>query len=793
MELRDIKNWDGEIEKEITDRWKSSEMFNVGKNAKNIYSIDTPPPYVNTPIHIGQAVTYCYMDFFARFKRMKDFEVIFPLGLDRNGLPIEMAAEKKFNISPFKDGREKFIEACKKLLEETSSETQDTFAKLGISFTSYKEGNHIGSVYKTDSPEYRKITQETFTELFKKGLIYEDTRINNWDSKLQTTIADSEIEYKDLPSIFNYVKWKVKETGEEIIIGTTRPELICTCAMVTYNPEDKRYKHLGGKTAISPVFNKEIPIKAHSVAKIDKGTGLDMVCSAGDLADIQFFREMKLKPRIAIEKDGRMNEIAGPLKGLKVKEAREKIIEMLKRKNLIAKQEKILHRTPVSERSGEEIEFIEMPEYYLKQVEFKKEIKKIAEKINFYPKEAKKILDDWINSVSIDWPISRRRYYATPIPLWTSEIRGKKAYALGGPGKYHEPWKEKPKENYEVFSDGKKTGHVKDFKVRWEGETRVLDTWMDSSISELIILKYKSDNEFFRKAYPCSLRPQGKEIIRTWLYYTLLRGYFETKEPAFRDVWINQHIVDSKGYKMSKSKGNVIDPQKLLKNYGAEAIRLWAATEGDLSKQDFKCSEEKIKSEQKTLNKLLNISKFISLFENPKFDRKKLTELDKLFISYIEDLTARTEKNYEKYDFYHPALEMRRFIWDVFASHYIEMIKPRAYNQENKFSKEESDAAKFTLHYLLNRLLHLLYPIAPQVTSVISESRHINLLESKWPESKVEDYDPTLLGKIIEFNGNIWKEKKESGKNLRDEISGIKIPAELKQFEKDLKACHNLV
>ncbi len=794
MNFKELKNWNLDIEHEITEKWKNSESYLVDpKTKKKIYSIDTPPPYVNAPVHIGQAVTYCYMDFFARYKRMKGFDVIFPLGLDRNGLPIEMAAEKKFKISPFKDGRDKFIEACKKLLEETSTETQDTFAKLGISFTSYKEGNHVGSVYKTDSPEYRSVTQATFIELFKKNLIYEDTRINNWDPKLQTTIADSEIEYKDIDSNFNFVKWKVKETGEEIIIGTTRPELICTCGMVIFNPQDKKYKRLEGKTAISPIFNKEIPIKSHPAAEIGKGTGLVMMCSAGDLTDIQFFREMNLKPQIAIEKNGTMNSIAGPLEGLKVKEAREKIIDLLKQKNLLQKQEKISHRTPVSERSGAEIEFIEMPEYYLKQIEFKNAVKKVAKEINFYPKTARKLLNDWIDSISIDWPISRRRYYATPIPLWNSEINGKKVYALGESGEYYEPWKSKPKDNFEVYSEGKKLGTVKDFKAKWEGETRVLDTWMDSSISELVMLKYKSDNEFFKKSYPATLRPQGKEIIRTWLYYTLLRGYLETGKPAFKDVWINQHIVDSKGYKMSKSKGNVIDPQKLLKNYGGEAIRFWAATEGDLAKSDLKCSEERINGEKKTLNKLLNIAKFVSLSEKPKgFNEKNLSPLDKLFIDYIEDTAKKTEANYEKYDFYHPALELRRFIWDIFASHYIELVKSRVYNEENKFSKQESDSAKFALHKILERLLCLLYPIIPQITTTIAESRKLNLPESEWPKAAKTDSDLKLIEKLIEFNSNVWKSKKEAGKNLRDEISGIKIPKSLENFEKDLKACHNL-
>jgi valyl-tRNA synthetase len=793
MNLKEIKNWTPETEKAIVERWKRAEMFRVKLDSgKKIYSIDTPPPYVNAPIHIGQAVTYAYMDFFARFRRMKGFDVVFPLGLDRNGLPIEIGAEKKFGISAFRVSREEFLEKCRKLLEETSTETEDTFARLGISFTSYKEGKHLGAVYKTDSEDYRKITQTTFLDLFKKGMIYEDTRINNWDPKLQTTLADSEIEYKEIPSTFNYVRWKVKEGGE-MIIATTRPELICTCGMVVFHPEDERYKGLDGKTAISPIFGKEIPIKAHPMAKTDKGTGLAMMCSAGDLSDISFFREMSLKPEIAIEKDGKMNSIAGPLKGLRVKDAREKILELLKEKKLLFKQEDIVHRTPVSERSGAEIEFIEMSEYYLKQLKLKDEIKRISKELHFYPEKARKILEDWIDSISIDWPISRRRFYATPIPLWNGVINDKKAYALGTSGKYCQPWKEQPSGKAEVYQDGKKIGLVRNFKeVKWSGEIRVLDTWMDSSISELILLKYRQDYDFFKRAYPCSLRPQGKEIIRTWLYYTLLRGYLETSTACFEDIWINQHIVDSRGYKMSKSKGNVISPQKLLKDYGGEAIRFWAATEGDLSSQDLKCSEDRIKGEVKTLNKILNISKFVMFFKKPG-KKPKLNPLDELFVDYIEDLTKRTEEHYQKYDFYHPAIELRRFMWDIFASHYLEIVKARAYNQDKKFSKEESDSAKWTLYYLLERFLTLVYPIIPQITTLVGEELKIDLLKTKWPEAKPGKSDLKLVEKIMEFNSWIWKNKKEKGLSLRSAVQEIQIPLELKYFEKDLKICHNLM
>lgn len=793
MVLKDIKNWSVEIEKKITEKWKNSELFRFRKEKKKIFSIDTPPPYVNAPIHMGHAVTYCYMDFFARFRRMQGFEVLFPLGLDNNGLPIEVGAEKRFKTSPFDVSRDKFIELCKKLLEEFGTESTDSFAKLGISFNSYEETGEIGGLYKTDSPEYRKVTQATFIELFKKGLIYEDSRINNWDPKLRTTIADSEIEREEKETDLNYVKFKIENSNESIVIATTRPELLCTSALIIYNPKDKRYKHLKGKKAITPIFGNVVDIIEHEDADPNFGTGLVfMSSSGGDQDAVRFLRKVGIKPISAIGLDGKMNENGGILKGLKTREARKEIIEKIKEAGLMEKQEKLMHSVPISERSKAEIEFVEMPEFYLNQLQFKKEIKKISKKIKFYPEFTRKILDDWIEAVNIDWPISRRRYYATPIPLWNAEQNGKKLIAVGNPGKYYEPWKQEPENSFEVFSEDKKIGHVKDFKnLKWQGETRVLDTWMDSSISELVMLQYSSNKNFFKKTYPCSLRPQGKEIIRTWLYYTILRGYLETKKPCFKEVWIHQHIADSKGYKMSKSKGNVINPQEIIESYGAEALRFWAAGEGDISKQDLKCSKERINAELKTLNKILNVSKFVMLFEKPSA-KITLTELDKLFIDYIEDLTKRTEKSYEEYDFYNPATELRKFLWDIFASNYIELIKSRAYNQEKKFPEQESNSAKYTLHFLLERFLHLIYPIIPQITSLIAKEKGIDLLKATFPKSQKIKSNIKLVEKILEFNSQIWKEKKEKGISLRDEISGIKIPKELKNFEKDLVACHKL-
>jgi len=784
--LSDIKNWSVEIEHKITEEWKNAPKTFNAKTKKPIYSIDTPPPYVNTPIHMGHAVTYTYMDFFARYKRMKGFEVLFPLGLDRNGLPIEVAAEKKFNISPFHVSRDEFIQKCEQVLAEASNESIESFAQLGISFNSFEKGNNIGDIYFTDSPEYRTLTQSTFIELYKKGLVYEDTRINNWDPKLQTTVADSEIDYLDIPSTFNNVKFKVKETGEEIIIATTRPELIAACGMIIFSPEDERYEKLEGKTAITPLYKKEVPIREHPFAQKDKGSGLVMMCSAGDVTDIQFFRELNLKPTILINKNGTMNEHSGFLQGLKVKEARLKIIEELKKHNLITKQDSIVHRTPISERSKAEIEFIEMPEFYLKQLDFKDEIKKIAIETGFYPSESREILLRWIDSISIDWPISRRRFYATPIPLWHSE----NLVAIPEPGKYYQPWKENPPKNAEVFKLGKYTGKkVKDFpKTTWQGETRVFDTWFDSSLSELALARYQKDPAFFKKAFPITLRPQGKEIVRTWLYYTLLRGYLETEKPAFKEVWIHQHITDEKGRKMSKSLGNVIDPQEILEQEGAEALRLWSALEGDISKGDLLCSRERIKAENKTINKLLNVAKFVLQFEKPK--SAKPTKTDQVFIEYLDELTKYSSDQYEKYDFHTPLVKIREFLWEIFASHYLELIKSRAYNESKTFTSKESDAAKFTLYELLERLILLLHPVIPQVTTVIAKTLNVPLDE--FPKIKVKKDTRKEIDQIMKFNSEVWKAKREQNISLKEPIKGVKVPKDLKDHEKDLIASHRL-
>ena len=772
--------WSKEFEQPIYAQWKAEKRYAFHKNSrKKIFSIDTPPPYVNTPIHIGQATTYVLMDFFARFHRMLGEEVLFPLGLDRNGLPIEMAAEKRFNIKLGEVSRDEFIGKCYEVLEESSAASTESFLRLGISFNSWDVGTGIGDVYETDSPDYRSLTQDTFIDLYEKGLIYEDERVNNYCPGCQTTLADAEVEYEDRPGHFYDIVFTCKETKEQVIIGTTRPELICSLGMIIFNPEDRRYQRLAGKTAISPLYHKEVPIRAHPAAEIEKGTGIMMMCSFGDLTDIRFFREESLQPVIAIGKDGKMNERAGFLAGLSVAEARKAVVRKLDEEGLLVKKTAINgHRTPVCERSKDPIEFIAMKEFYVKQIESKENMSVLARQLQVFQESSRQILLDWIASVSIDWPITRRRYYATEVPLWYCNACGK--VIVPPKGRYYQPWKEDPPVRKCACGSA-------DFR----GESRVFDTWFDSSISPLYILKYSRDDAFFRKSAPCTLRPQGKEIVRTWLYYTLLKCYLLTGRLIFRDAWINYHIVDDKGYKMSKSKGNVIDPREVLDKFGAEPFRLWSAIEGNLERGDFRCSFERIEGAQKTLTKLWNVARFVSLF--PEAKKSPLQAADQWIVQELDTLIEFSAKQYGQYDFHNPAAAIKHFIWETFASHYLELVKSRAYNRDGRFTKAEQDAALFTLHYSLDTVLKLLAPIIPMVTAKIYlELRGRDIHAEQFPKPGVKAETGITSEDIISLNSEIWRSKKSQGKSLRSEIMSLTIPKKLEGLAKDIQAMHQV-
>ncbi|MEM4221857.1 MAG: class I tRNA ligase family protein, partial [archaeon] len=620
-----------------------------------------------------------------------------------------------------------------------------------------------------DSPEYRRISQALFIDLWNKNLIYEDNRPSFYCPACGTTIAEAEIYYEEKKNILNYIAWKIKETGEKILIATTRPELLCACGVVLVHPDDDRYKHLIGKHAIIPIYGREVEIKAHKVVDSSFGTGIVMMCSYGDLTDVQIFRELQLKPIPAINEEGRMTNFAGKYAGKTVEEARGAIIKDLKEIGALEKQEEIISRSPICERSKTPIEIILTKALYLKQLEFKEELKKKVEEMEIYTKTHKQSLLNWIDSLSIDWAISRDRYYHTEIPLWYCKKCGKAI--VPQPGKYYRPWKEKcPVEKCECGS------------TEFVGDQRVFDTWMDSSISNLFVSLYLRDDEFFNKNFENCVRIQGRDIIRTWLYYTLLKSYLCLGKRPFKKVLVHGIGLDVSGRKMSKSLGNVIDPKYLIDKYGADAIRLWICGETKPG-EDFRISEERIAGAVKTIIKIYNIAKYTSNFE----DIQKPGDLkptDQWILSELDALLGKCLESYEKFDFFTVANSIKNFIWSVYAPHYLEMSKARAYKKD--------PSAAYTLHTCLKTILKLLAPISPFFTDYIYRQLYGRSVHSETFPVFENMKSLGITEKLMEFNSQVWKTKKEKNIPLNQSIKDVKIPPELKPFEDDLVSMHKI-
>ncbi len=764
------KAWNPELEKKILKQWEEEKIYDFTPQEDN-FTIDTPPPYPSgRPWHIGAAAHYSQIDMIARTARMAGKNVYFPIGIDRNGLPVELYTEKKHNIRMRETDREEFLNLCRNALDDLEAEMILIMKNLGIS-------GDFANYYRTDSEEYRTLTQSTFIDLWKKGQIYLANRPNNYDWVSGTTIADAEIIYEDLPTKLVYMKFKIKDTDQEIVIASTRPELVCACKTIIVNPKDERYTQYIGKKIIVPITNAEVELRTHHSAQQEFGSGAVMVCSYGDQNDVALFRELGLEEIVVIGLDGRMTKAAGEYAGLKPKQARTKIIEDLETNGLVEKIEDIIHRTPVSERSKIPIEIIPMEEYYLKQKECVEKIKKLGQEITFYPTMHKQILMNWLESINIDWPISRRRYYGTEIPIWYCKKCSEPH--VPQPGKYYRPWKE----NCPI------SNCTKCNSTEFVGEERTFDTWMDSSISPLFVSKFNRDNKFFNKVYPATIRPQAKDIVRTWLYYTLLRCEQLTGKKPWSEAWIMGYGLDEKGMKMSKSKGNAIDPLPLIEKLGADTFRFWSASEINHG-YDFRCNEQKIESNKKFLTKLWNVSRFLSSF--PVIESGTLTASDKWVLSELDNLVKECKKGYDEYNFFIPAIAIREFTWNLFAAHYIEMVKARAYGIG--FSDEERDGAIFTLHKTLSTILKLLAPITPFITEhlwkILYSKESIHKQKQVEPENiKVES---NITKEITEFNSKVWNEKKSQNLSLKDSIK-IEIPTILEPFKKDLKSMHNLV
>jgi valyl-tRNA synthetase len=539
---------------------------------------------------------------------------------------------------------------------------------------------------------------------------------------------------------------------------------------VIVHPDDARFAAAAGKPARLPLFDRSVRVRAHPSAKMEFGTGAAMICSYGDTTDIALFRELGLPEIQAVDTDGRMTAAAGPYQGLKVKEARARVIEDLRGRGLLRAQAPVVHKTPVCERSKTPIEFIPMEDLYLRQVEALPALRQRAEAMAFYPPRSKQLLLNWMDSVTIDWPISRRRYFHTEIPLWYCRACGETL--VPPPGPYYQPWKDPA-----PFDACPKCGGR-----NFRGEERVFDTWMDSSNSNLVAGLFMKDDAFFRGTFPTHLRPQGRDIVRNWLYYTTLKSHYIMDREPFRRVLITGMGLDKHGRAMHKSAGNVIEPGPVLDRHGADAFRFWAASETNVG-DDFRIDEQKIAGAKKFLSKLWNVARFISGFPMPA-EPGPLRPADRWILAELDAVAADCWRGYRDYNPYGPATRCREFLWNVFAAHYVEMVKARAYRSDA--------AAAHTLHTGLRTVLLFLAPISPFATDHVWSSLYGGSVHRQRLPPAVESTAPAVTGQVVAFNASVWKAKKDAGKSLAEPIAGVVVPPELEPFAEELRAMHHL-
>jgi len=817
------KRWSIDLEKRIQEEHfgpSFTERYSFDpRSEKELFVIDTPPPYPSGTWHIGAVAQYSMIDVIARSQRLMGKEVYFPWGVDRNGINIEFTVEKKTGRKMRTYERGEFLDLCSATIEEYTQAMRRTAKRVGLSCDYANE-------YLTDAPDYRAVTQSIFVDLFRRGDIVEDLRPNIYDPVEGTTIADAEVQRVSRETLLCDVRWTTDD-GEDVIISTTRPELICACGVVVVHPEDQRYAHLVGKRISLPLpvdgRDDSVEIMTHPSVKSDFGSGVLMVCSFGDQNDVAVFRELGIDPFVAIDMEGRLTEISGPLSGMKAEEAREAAIATLSEIGRLESANKRAQEVPVSERGGNPVEIILLKEWYVRQTHILERMRELSDQTVFIPERNRQFLHDWMDGVSIDWPISRRRWYHTEVPIWYSEDGSK--VVVPPHGSYVQPWRDEPPEGSEVLdratreSLGKFSDLAESLGVL-TGEEKVFDTWMDSSNSNLYVSGYISDPEMFERAFPTAIRPQGKEIVRTWLYYTLLKSTLLLDKPGFKNIWVDGLGMDPWGRKMSKSLGNGIDADSVLEcgaagrtgswkikgpggkqvslranKIGSECFRLWKACDAQVG-DDFHINPEEIEAKYfGVLTKMFNVARFASQFEVPsdlEIPPGEIKPEDIWILSEFSHVMERVSNAWEGLDIYNAAQAIKGFWTGVFPGHWLEMSKSRLYDGD--------ESAEWTLHRIVRDLMTAFSPICPFFTHYLSTEIYglssVDVREFPSTSHSAVSHFPhdltELTPSIIEFNSMVWRAKKEEGLSLKSPISGIPVPDNLELLSDALSSMHRL-
>jgi len=721
-----MEEWPKHYEpKEIEQKWQNTwlskdfwdKVYKFDENSeKPVFYIDTPPPFTSGELHMGHAYWVTIADTIGRFKRLQGYNVLLPQGWDTQGLPTELKVQYKLKIP--KENRDLFLQKCVEWTNDMIDKMKKAMIKLGY------RPDWEQFEYKTFEHNYRVIIQKSLIDMYNKGIVKIKEGPVYWCPKCETALALSEVGYLEKEGYLVYIGFPLKEGGE-IVIATTRPELIGATQAIAVHPNDERYKALVGKVAIIPLFNKEIKIIADEDVEKDFGTGAVMISTYGDPQDIRWKLKYNLPAVELIDNRGRIKG-TGIIDGLKVEDARKKIIEILKEKGYVRKIEKIKHNVlSHTERSDclSPIEFLNKKQIYIDVLPFKEKMLKEYEKMQFKPTRMSYYLQDWIRSLDWDWNISRQRIYGTPLPFWYCDnnhlIPAKEEDLPIDPTKAKPPYEKCPYCGLPL-----------------KPVTDVADVWIDSSITVLYLSGFYTDKKRFSKAFPASLRLQGTDIIRTWLFYTFFRTLVLANDVPFKQVLINGQVLGPDGTRMSKSKGNVISPLDRIDEFGADSIRmtLLDAAIGD----DFPFKWETVRSKKLLLQKLWNACRLSYPFISNNIEKpENLNILDKWVLAEHKKFIEKCINAYNSYDFFIILQEIYSYFWEIIADEYLELIKYRLFQNDK--------SAIYTLSRILKDIIIILHPIAPHITEEIyNRLYHIkpSILLENLPNTDDIEIDP---------------------------------------------------
>ena len=748
------KNFDPEyVESKWLSTWDPAMYQFLKEKAEKPFIIDTPPPYPTGNFHLGNALNWCYIDFIARYKRMKGFNVMFPQGWDCHGLPTEVKVETTYNVTKNQIPRTEFRGLCESLTRENIALMKGTMQRLAFSIDWSRE-------FVTMDKAYYGKTQKSFVQMYRNGLIYKSDHPVNWCPRCETAIAFAEVNYESRSTTLYYLVFKGDR--EIVEIATTRPELLGACVAIAVNPADKRYAHLIRENVRTPLYEEEVPVVGDEAVDTAFGTGVVMICTFGDKQDVRWWKKHNLPLKKVVRKDGRITD--SRYLGLSISEAKQRIIGDLLANKLIKRTERIEQNVGFHDRCETPIEILSENQWFVK-IDKNRILDRAAE-IRWTPSYAFHRLRNWTESVEWDWCISRQRIFATPIPAWYCGRCGQVLVA-------EESWlpldptEERPRRPCDCGS--------KDFTPEYD----VLDTWMDSSISALNAAGWPASG--YEQLFPTQLRPQGHDIIRTWAFYSILRSEALVGMKPWDHVVVNGMVLGEDNQKMSKSLGNIIAPESIIERYGTDAVRQWAGI-GGLVGSDVPYNTKDLTASVRFLTKLWNVFRFAALhlveeMEPVTYGPQNPTEL--WLINKLNDLVASVTSSMERFAFDEALKNIRSFAWRTLADHYVEAVKGRLYERD-----AHSQAA---LLLALDTIVRLLAPFCPFFAEEIfsrlhpgAESVHLH----SWPEFELKTRDvpsvrpkrPHAVTQIIEIAASRTEveEALRVGSLVKEIISGVR-------------------